>query len=184
MKRLLPLVLLAVHAPAFAASDALTWSAPVVCTDNSPAATNCPATGFLIETANTPTATVWTAVTTTLPSATTFSVTGVSIGQHCYRITTVSAGGNSVPSGAVCKTDVAPLPNPPTGVTVAVTAPTAYKMRDAVNGYSMVAFGTVPIGTPCDCSHIADGLCLIDRNAVKMASALDTKPIKAFANCA
>jgi hypothetical protein len=89
----------------------------------------------------------------------------------------------SMLTGAV--TVPAPKPSPPSGVsaTVSATNPTAYKMRQSVDGYSFVAIGTVAPGTSCDVNHSADGLTPVPRSAVTLASRFDTLPLVVFAKC-
>ena len=71
---------------------------------------------------------------------------------------------------------------PPVNVTITVTMPTAYKMRQAVDGFSFVAIGTVPLGTVCG-NQFAQGYTVIPRAAVTMTSKFDVKPLIVFAQC-
>lgn len=167
-------------------------------------------------------AATWTQVTIAAPTATTFTVTGLGAGIHCYRITAKSAGGDSTPSGSACKTDtvanssdvltwtVAPtctngtpapancpitgflietdsaaLPNPP-ALTVAQN--TAFKMRQAVDSFSFVSIGTVPLGSACvDTLAVEDSTgryTPVARNLVTLRNRFDTLPLVVYAHCA
>lgn len=102
-------------------------------------------------------------------------------GTNYWAVTAVSSTGvESAKSAVVSKAVPDPTPNPPTGLTVSNV--TAYKMRQTIDGYSFVAIGTVPLGTQCKGQSI-DGLSIVPRDAVVMASKLDTKPLIAFAAC-
>ena len=102
---------------------------------------------------------------------------------YCYQVTAVAGGQESAPTAEVCKAMPAAIPNPPGGLTVVVTAPTAYRMRQSVDGYELVAIGTVPVGTPCTASKSVDGFSPVPRAAVVKASKLDTLPLVVFAQC-
>ena len=113
-------------------------------------------------------------------------VSGALAGYVCGAAHTLKDGRTSalsMLSGAVSVP--APKPSPPTGVsaTVSATNPTAYKMRQSVDGYSFVAIGTVAPGTSCDVNHSADGLTPVPRIAVTLASKFDTMPLVVFAKC-
>lgn len=79
----------------------------------------------------------------------------------------------------------APKPSQPTGVTLTVSAtnPTAYKLRQSVDGMAMVSIGTVAPGTACDAAQSVNGYSLVPRAAVTLASKFDTLPLIVFANC-
>lgn len=78
----------------------------------------------------------------------------------------------------------------PAQVTLAATVPTvpvtkdgiAYKMRQAVDGYTFVAIGSVPIGVPC-LPDSASGFNLVARSNVTLTSKFDTLPLLVFAKC-
>ena len=101
-------------------------------------------------------------------------------GTHYFTVTAIVGGQESVKSAAASKVIVA-VPNPPTNLTV--TDPTAYKQRDSVDGSTLVAIGTVPVGTPCDRSTTFNGKYLVPRAKVTMASPFDTLPLKVWATC-
>jgi hypothetical protein len=126
MKHILALTLLlsgVAHAQAWN-ENILNWEVPTGCTDGTPI-TNCPVTGYQVETAATATATNWVHAGTSV--TTTFTHRNVSAGPHCYRVRANSDGGSSGYTNVVCKTNVAPpppVPNPPTNlrfVTVSAT---------------------------------------------------------------
>lgn len=103
-------------------------------------------------------------------------------GTWCYAITVTAKGAESDKSNVACKTALQPKPNAPTGLTLSVTGPTAYKMRQTVDGFSFVSIGTVPLGTACQDKNV-DGYSVIPRDAVKLTSKFDTKPLVVFAVC-
>lgn len=104
-------------------------------------------------------------------------VCGVQTNSKSNGASTIAFSNNS--------TVPAPKPSPPTGVSLSVLAAdnTAYKMRQAIDGYSFVAIGTVVLGTACNASHVADGFSVIPRASVKLASQFDTMPLVVFAKC-
>lgn len=78
-----------------------------------------------------------------LAPALTYTVTNLAPGTYCFRVYAKNTYGiESAPSGVVSKVVPAPVPNPPTLVTVSVVA---YELKP--NGLRMV--GTLPLGTPC-----------------------------------
>lgn len=125
--------------------DQLTWKAPsqTTCVDGSPL-TECPITGYRIETSPTPTATTWTLVATVAPNVFTYLRTGAPAGQSCYRFIAL-ATTNSAPSNAVCATAVAPAPFPPVPVTIDGIA---YELRGTTT-LSLARVGLVPLGVAC-----------------------------------
>lgn len=128
--------------------DKIDWTPPTQCADGSPL-TDCPTTGYRIETASSPTATDWTVVTTVDASVTTYKTTGLSAGQHCYRIITLSQDRESVPSNVACDLASAPAPAPATLETIDTVAhEVGYDWRKFrfVLGNPI---GTVPLGTKC-----------------------------------
>jgi hypothetical protein len=59
----------------------------------------------------------------------------------------------------------------------------AYKQRQAVDGVTYVAIGSVPIGTPCTMQGQAGDYMMIPRASVKLASRFDTLPLTVWAKC-
>lgn len=102
----------------------------------------------------------------------------------CGVQTNSKSNGSSAMAFSNNATVPAPKPSPPSGVglTVVSSDTTAYKMRQAIDGFSFVAIGTVPAGTMCS-AQSADGYSLIPRSAVKLASKFDTLPLVIFAKC-
>lgn len=150
--------------------DLLQWTASTSCVGGAPR-TDCPGTGFRIERASTPGATTWTFLASPAASASSYLVTGLTAGQNCYRIREDSASGSSDFTAAVCKTTVAPVPNPPTIVTVDQVAYNAKPDADRLAYTKRQVVGTVALSTPCDTSRpIADGLYAVDRTAVRWSS--------------
>lgn len=131
--------------------NVLVWTAHTTCTDGSPA-TNCPAAQWRIETAATATAATWDLVGYVPVGQLTYLHTGVTAGQHCYRVKGVTADSYMTPAGPMltnsCKTSTPPRPNPPGAVTV--TNVTAYEVRPNSNGVMVASrIGVVPAGTVC-----------------------------------
>jgi hypothetical protein len=169
---------------ALAGSATVTWTLPPTCADGSPTAANCPTTGFRVHTGTCgqPKTTV---AANAGPTATTATVSNLTPGKQCFDLTTLAGSGESAHTNEVSVTIVAPLPSPPGNVTIAVLAAdnTAYKMRQAVDGFQMVKIGTVPIGTSCDSTHNVDGYSLIQRSNVALTSRFDTMPLVVYAKC-
>jgi hypothetical protein len=59
----------------------------------------------------------------------------------------------------------------------------AYKQRQAVDGVTYVAIGSVPIDTACTMSGQAGGYMIVPRASVKLASRFDVLPVTAWAHC-
>lgn len=117
----------------------------------------------------------------------TATVSGALAGKSyvCGVQTNSKTNGSSTMAFSSAVTVPAPKPSPPSGVTTTVLASntTAYKMRQAADGYSFVAIGTIPAGTACDANHTVDGFTLVPRAAVSLASRFDTMPLVVFAKC-
>ena len=105
----------------------------------------------------------------------------------CYTLTVTSnlQGAESAPTNAMNVTipQVPAVPaNPTTGFVTNDT--TAYRMRQTVDGYAWVAFGTVPLGTACDATHSADGIYRpVPRAQVALTNRFDTFPLVSWAKC-
>lgn len=127
-----------------------------------------------------------TAVCTTSAIAT--SLAAQPVGLQTYTVTAKSA--QSVPpnvesgkSNAATKTIQAPSSvNPPTNLLIAADL-TAYKQRDTVDGFTLVAIGTIAPGTMCNPALTVNGYNVVPRAAVTLYSKFDTLPLKAFARC-
>lgn len=111
-------------------------------------------------------------------------------GTYCIQAFTTAKGIESSPSNAaqvILAPPPQPAPNPPSNLTAAplvqVADTNAYKLRQAVDGYSMVAIGSVAAGTACDVTHSVDGYSPIPRATVTLASKIDTLPLVTFAHC-
>lgn len=111
-------VLLCLGFAAHAADVRLNWTAPTACEGGAPI-TDCAVTGYEIQRANTLTDAF--AVLKGVGVTTSHTLTGVSPGQHCYRLRANSAQGFSVPSNAACVTIPNPVPGAPMNVTVTIT---------------------------------------------------------------
>ena len=59
----------------------------------------------------------------------------------------------------------------------------AYKQRQAVDGFTYVAIGSVPIDTLCTMQGQAGDYMPVPRSAVKLASKFDTLPLVTYARC-
>jgi hypothetical protein len=66
---------------------------------------------------------------------------------------------------------------------VQATDTRAYKQRQAVDGFSFVAIGTIPVGTTCDSTHSVDGYMPVARSTIKLASPFDVLPLIVYARC-
>lgn len=158
-------------------ADILGWTAPTQCSDGSPVAGNCDITGYKLETAASATAVVWSTVTTTPGSSLAYTVTGLTIGVHCYRLSAIAAGGSSPPSNAVCATTTQPAPSIPTLKTVDTLAYEVQKLTDSLR---LAQVGTVPLDTPCKDDE-ANGLHVVPRKSVSVPG--KTKPVVMVAKC-
>jgi len=187
MEKLVALLVLLIASPAMAGTASLTWVNATTNTDD----TQIPATGSLalsstrIEYFQCASATAtWPAsptVVSVLAPATARVITGLTDGQlFCFRIASVNGAGTQSAYSAV-RTKQVPIttPNPPV-LTVVDTV--AYRMRQSVDGFEMVALGTVAPGTVCGAKTV-DGYNLVPRAAVTLANRFDTKPLLAFARC-
>lgn len=182
MKKLIATLFLLVPGFANAGSFTITWTAPTQNTDGTPigvitsyAADYWPCTSA--------TAPVPPTVTTlALPPTPLSRVVTVAGGQYCVRMRATTAAGTSANTNiAVGNVPVAP-PNPPSDLTISNL--TAYKLRQAVDGFSFASIGshTVPVGTPC-AGQRAGAYVVVPRAQVTMASKFDPKPLITFALC-
>jgi hypothetical protein len=147
---------------AFADNGVLTWTAPTTCANGTPT-TNCPTTGYRIEHRLSATGT-WATVTTTGPTALTYTHVNLPVGDNYWRLFTVAASGESVPTNPVTKVVTAPLPSPPGGFTVNVMI--AYNVVKQRDKFVLVAVGIVPPGTRRDPMNNVNGHCAVPRDSV------------------
>jgi hypothetical protein len=68
-------------------------------------------------------------------------------GTHCFRAFTRTPAGESAASNVAQKVIAAPLPNPPTGLSV--SDPTAYEIRTSGGQLVATRVGMVGVGTIC-----------------------------------
>lgn len=177
------LILAFIPGIALAGSASLNWTKPTQNTDGS-ALTD--GTGYKVYAAQTAAGLATaTPVTVTGINTLTYTVTGLSAGTWYFGVKTTATSGDSAMTNPASTVIPATAPLPPSGLTASpvVIAATAYKLRQAVDGLSLVAIGTIPIGTPCDAQNTVNGYSLVPRAAVKMASAFDTKPLITLASC-
>jgi hypothetical protein len=113
-------------------------------------------------------------------AVTTISIPNLGPGTWCFRAYTTAKGVESGPSNVGSKVITQPAPNPPTLGAISVAA---YKMRQTIDGFSMVAIGTVNLGTPCNTSYSVNGYSVVPRSAVTLSSKFDTLPLVVYASC-
>ena len=161
-------------AAAKAGTATITWTAPTICADGT-ALTNCPTSGYRIYGALQGQPKVLLAS----PAATSATATlTLGAGNQCFDMTTLSGANESAHSAESCKVVPAPLPNPPTIVTVATTVFNVIKSTDKL---SLVAVGTVPLGVACSPTMGANGLRVVPRAQVTWTST--THPLVVVADC-
>lgn len=128
-------------------------------------------------------------LTTTAVTGLTWKQAGVAPGVWCAELTAIGNGAEGQHSLEGCATVTAPpapkpaAPGAPTGEVVLIADNSAYKMRQAVDGYSFVSIGRIPVGTSCSVDHSADGYSLVPRSNVTLTSRFDTMPLVVFAKC-
>lgn len=126
-------------------TNILNWVAPTQCVDNTPI-TNCPVTGYRIEQSATATGTFTTLIS--VGTVLTYSHTGVSAGQHCYRLIALSNSGNSDPSNVACRTNVRP-PSPPQPPVLTIAALAGLEIPlDSRDGFTRTVAYTVTANGP------------------------------------
>ena len=145
---LVGLVLLAVGYPVFAQTGqaVLTCTAPTTNTDGSVIAGAISYKFYRGTTAG--------SQTTASPVQTNcaYTFTGLAVGTHYFSATATVGGIESAKSSVVNKAIAAPIPNPPSGLTVAADL-TAYSDDKIRNGKLMRAVGLVAPGTACSASE-------------------------------
>lgn len=149
------------------AGDAsLSWEAPTLNTDGSPAHVinyrltwSGPSSGSILT-----------------GNVLSYTFKNLSAGTYTFTLTALDTTHESAPTGPV-STQVAPSFQ---------TIDTAvYKQSQAINGYSMVKVGEIALGTICDRNHNVDGYSLLpDRTAVTYANKRIILPTSVFAKCA
>lgn len=172
---------------AYAGTATLSWTAPTKRTDG--AALTGTVTYKVYR--GTSAAAVAASTTPIGTSATTgYTDASAPSGTQFYAVTAVDAAGvESAKTNAVSVVIPVAPPEAPTAlsVTVQVADTNAYKQRFAVDSYSLVAFGSVPVGTPLDTSRTvtdASGTyCAVQRAAVTPRSRFEPLPLIAFARC-
>lgn len=122
----------------------LTWTAPQACVDGSPIS-ECPVTGYRVETASACNAPTWTLIGSTDAVTVSFKASSLPAGTNCFRVKAKSAAGDGPPTNTVSVTVTGPTPGQPG--TLTVSSPTAYEYKSATDTMARVAF--VPVGTPC-----------------------------------
>jgi len=163
-------------------TDILTWTAPTQCTDST-LVSNCPVTGYDVQTAATATAATWALVGSVASTLRTRTVTGLAPGPHCYRVIAKSANGNSVPSNVSCVTTVKPTspPNPPVLSTVDTVA---YRLdMGYTNQFRLVRIGTMPLASPCVTTSTAMGLHVVKDRMLVTLDAGKTRPLAVLGKC-
>ena len=160
----------------------VSWAAPTTCVDGS-AISNCPVTGYIIESASTPAAATWAQAATVTASTTSRLFTGLVAGQHCYRVRAQATSGNSDPSSVVCKTISAPVPSPPTLVTVETVAMSIRADWERLAFVPSAAVGSVALGVACDSARsLAGGWYAIPTTSVRWSGS--NRPANVVARCA
>jgi hypothetical protein len=121
MRILTAVVFLLISISANAGSVTINWifdnSATATCFDGSPAAANCPLTGFEVQEQING---IWTVKNGVAATLRTTSYTNVSPGRRCYRLRANSNGTFSLPSTEACIDVPVSAPKAPT-ITVTVT---------------------------------------------------------------
>lgn len=114
----------------------------------------------------------------TTPTAA-YTVPNLAPGTHCFRAYASTTYGESGPSGVAAKVIAPPLPQPPTGLTVAVL--TVYTVLKRDDRFVMLPVGTVPAGTACDTTQSVNGYYVVPRGAVTWSGSV--KPAVVVATC-
>ncbi len=108
------------------------------------------------------------------------------VGCTQYRVSAVvnSFEGDISQPISVIVTGPPATPQPPTAQqVVSSTDLAAYRMRQSVDGYTMVPYGTVAAGTVCDTTRTLDGYHLVPRSSVTLTSKVDVLPLVSWAHC-
>lgn len=184
MKRLLLLALLLSPAIACATDLTLGCTAPTTFTDGTPIPAGTAITfNFYGAMQGSPLVLVSGA-----PFASCSSVrTNVNIGTLCYTASAIVNGQESAQSAQVCFDNGLPPPSttPSTPgqmtVTPVTVATTAYMELQVPNGFSFLAIGTVPLGTPCNPAQRVNNFNVVDAAAVTWTGSI--KRLAVLAAC-
>lgn len=93
-----------------------------------------------------------------------YTVMNLAPGTWCFRVYASTTYGESGPSGVASKVIAAPMPNPPSGLTVA--GGMVYHIQKREDRFVMLPVGTVPAGTVCDPTQSVNGYYVVPRAAV------------------
>lgn len=112
--------------------------------------------------------------------ATTYTITGLAPGTHCFRAySRTVAGLESAPTNVVSKTVLQAPPNPPGNLAVADLV--VYQFIGTDDAVALLPVGTVPAGTACDPQQSVNGRYAVPRAAVTWYG--NVKPRVVFAQC-
>lgn len=162
----------------------LTWTLPTTNTDGSALAGPASVTVYR----RSGTTGAYSAQCVTAPGAAGTSMLAQPSGQQFYVLTArVGSGPESMQSATVSKT-IAPVPNPPTNVTV-VTDLVAWMLVQSQDRVAMIPVGTVAPGTACDTTQAVTGVIsgaqvtkyVVPRSAVTFAGS--ARPQVVLASC-
>ena len=110
---------------------------------------------------------------------TAYTVPNLAPGTWCFRAYASTTYGESGPTNAVQKVIAPPMPNPPSGLTVANTV--AYTVVKREDRFVMLPVGTVPAGTSCDTSQSVNGYYVVPRETVTWTGSV--KPVVVVSQC-
>jgi predicted phage tail protein len=165
------------------ADATLTWIAPTTNTDGTPL-TNL--SWFNIWRG--PNSEALSVITHVNANVTTYKDTALAAGEYFWRVTAVNSESvESAPSELVTliigSTVPKTQPAPPPSLKVTSSGTTvAYKMRQEVDAFTMVAIGTVAPGTQCKSATVG-AYNVVPRSAVALATNYDTLPLIVYAQC-
>ena len=110
---------------------------------------------------------------------TAYTVPNLAPGTWCFRAYASTTYGESGPTNAVAKVIAAPMPNPPSGLTVADGI--AYTIIKREDRFVLLPVGTVPSGTTCDTSQSVNGYYVVPRESVTWSGTI--KPVVVVSQC-
>jgi hypothetical protein len=107
----------------------------------------------------------------------------VNPGTQCYEVTAIVAGAESDHSAESCKTIATPKPLPPDApvVTLSTTSTIAYAIQPGNDRLAFLIVGSVPLGTPCVATEVANGFYVVPRAKVTFDG--PAKPTAVLARC-
>lgn len=113
--------------------------------------------------------------------STTATSAALAPGTYCLRAFTTAKGVESGPTNIVQGSVPQPAPNPPSNLQSApvVIATTAYMELRVPNGFSFLAVGTVPLGTPCDPNQRVNFFNVVDRALVHFTGTIQPQAVVA-----